>query len=341
MDLVVRRAEVAEEIGRVKVRSGLPTRDSGREKQVKASFSRSARRLGVREDLATELASLLIDDAIKIQSRKTPKILRGKTVLVVGGSGRMGAWMCRFLSGRGASVKIWDPRGASPGYGSVKSMRKAAGESDFVIIASPLGVAGKELRGVLDSSPQGIVFDICSVKTHMIRDIRRAAAAGVRITSVHPMFGPRVASPRGRNVIVCRCGCTGADREIASLFSSAGARVTKIELDIHDQLMVYVLGLPHICTLAFVNAAEKSRIPFAELVRAQGPSFDRMARSAIELSNESRRVYHDIQLLNPNSKDMISGMEKALAEVRAAALAKNPRAFRAMMDRCEKYLEVC
>ncbi|OGS55959.1 MAG: hypothetical protein A3K60_06425 [Euryarchaeota archaeon RBG_19FT_COMBO_56_21] len=341
MDLVAGRAEIAGEIGRVKAKDGLPTRDPGREKQIKASFARNARELGLNEDLATELAGLLIHDAVKAQARKVTKNLSGKSALVVGGSGRMGVWTCRFLSGRGASVTVWDPRGSLSGYNSVKSVHKAASESDLVVVASPLGVAARELRAVLESSPQGLVFDLCSVKDHMVQVIRSAAAAGVRITSVHPMFGPRVASPRGRNVIVCRCGCAGADREIADLFASAGAKVTRIGLDKHDELMAYVLGLPHLCTLAFASTVERSRIPFADLARAQGPSFDRLARSAIELSKESRRVYHDIQLLNPKSREMISGMEKSLAELRRAALAKDPGAFRTVMDRCEKYLEVC
>ena len=341
LELVARRAEVAEEIGRVKSRSGLPSRDPAREKHVKASFARSARRLGIREDLAIELASLLIDDAVKTQSKAAPKTLRGKSALVVGGSGRMGAWTCRFLSGRGASVKVWDPRGTLPGYASVKSLNKVAIESDYVVIASPLGAAAEELEEVLNSSPQGIVFDLCSVKAHIARDIKNAAGEGIRITSIHPMFGPRVASPRGRNVIVCRSGCPGADRDIADLFSSAGAKITKIDLDSHDRLMAYVLGLPHLCTLVFAASAEKSRIPFTDLARVQGPSFERMARSAIELSKESRRVYHDIQLLNPNSRGMISQMEKAFHDVRGAAVAKGSEAYRDIIDRCEKYLEVC
>ncbi|OGS43754.1 MAG: hypothetical protein A3K76_04935 [Euryarchaeota archaeon RBG_13_57_23] len=340
MDLVARRADVAGEIGRMKAKDGLRTRDPAREKQIKAAFARNARRLGVNENLATELAVLLINDAVKIQTRNAAKNLRGRSALIVGGSGRMGAWMCRFLSGRGASVTLWDPRGSLPGYRSVKSVRKVASESDLVVIASPLGVAAKELREVLRSSPQGTVFDICSVKDHLAKDIKAAAGRGTRITSVHPMFGPGVASPRGRNVLVCKCGCAGADREIVGLFSSAGAKVTKIGVDGHDELMAYVLGLPHLCTIAFASTAEKSRIPFAELARVQGPSFDRLARSAIELSKESRRVYHDIQLLNPKSKDMISGMEKALAELRFAALARDPEAFRTIIDRCEEYLEV-
>ncbi len=331
---------MAKEIGRVKAKDDLPTRDPARERQVKANFTRSARELELDRTMATELMDLLISDAVRVQGRRPSAPLGGRNALVVGGSGRMGAWTCMFLSNRGAAVAVWDPRGSLPGYNSVKSLRKAAHEADLVIIASPLGVAAEELRAVLDSSPQGIVLDLCSVKGQLVPQIRRASRAGIRITSVHPMFGPRVASPRGRNVIVCKCGVPSADREAAELFSSAGANVVMTGLERHDKLMAYVLGLPHICMLAFASAVEASKLPLEELERTQGPSFKRLRRSALELTRESRRVYHDIQLLNPESKGMISGLERALDELKSAALAKNPEAFRTIMDRCEKYLEV-
>lgn len=338
LELLARRAEVAEEIGRVKSREGLPTRDPAREKQVRAAFVRNARRLGLDDDMATDLAGLLIGNAVRIQQRKPSTPLRRRSALVVGGSGRMGSWTARFLANRGATVNIWDPRGSLPGYSSIKSLRTYASESDLTVIASPLGVAAEELRAVLDSSPKGLVFDVCSIKGPLVRDIRSASKAGIRITSVHPMFGPSVASPRGRNVIVCHCGCPGADREVSSLFTSAGANITMTGLERHDELMAYVIGLPHLCMLAFASAVTKSKIPLEELERAQGPSFERLSRSARELSRESRRVYHDIQLLNPESKAMISTLESALHDLKTAALADDPKAFREIMDRCEEYL---
>lgn len=340
MELLSRRAEVAEEIGLVKAKDGLQIRDQWREREVKATFVRNAIKLGVEKELAAKLAALLIHDAVRVQKKERMRSLRGRTALVVGGSGKMGAWACRFLSCRGAHVLVWDPRGTLEGYESVKSVAKAAHDADLVLIASPLGVAGKELRAVLKSSPRGLVFDLCSIKHHMTREIMKAARRGVKITSVHPMFGPSAASPRGRNVVVCRCGCPEADRAVANLFISSGAKVARIQLDRHDELMTYVLGLPHLCVLMFAETLLKSEVLIDDLRQVQGPSFDRLARSAVELSNESRRVYHDIQSLNPGTKRMIAGLEKGLAELKAAALAEDPRAFRIIMDRCEEHLKV-
>jgi hypothetical protein len=61
---------------------------------------------------------------------------------------------------------------------------------------------------------------------------------------------------------------------------------------------------------------------------------------ATELSNESRRVYHDIQALNPNTRHVVASMETVLREVRKAALDDDPSRFRMIMDSDRRYLEV-
>lgn len=252
----------------------------------------------------------------------------------------MGAWTCRFLSNRGAEVKIWDPKRKLLGYQSVKSKDPGADNYDMVVVASPLGRCPDDLRAVLAESPRGLVFDLCSVKSHISKQLRDGAACGLLVTSVHPMFGPSAPSPRGRNVLVCGCGCEDANEQAERLFSSAGAHVSRIGLERHDDLMAYVLGLSHLCSLLFSGTLQRSGKSMAELRSVQGPSFEKMQNMARELSNESRRVYHDIQRLNPHTKQMVGAMESVLGDLKRASLAADHVKFNEIMDSSRRYLEV-
>ena len=340
VELVSQREQVAAEIGLVKEKDDLEVRDLAREKKVRAEFARLAKSRGMDPGFSEVLAELLISRAVRVQMTRKPKDLKGKSALVVGGSGRMGAWFCRRLSNRGAEVVVWDPRGHLDGYENIRQLGPAARSADIVIVSSPLGASPNELREVLEARPKGLVFDVCSVKSHIASQLRKAARSGIKITSVHPMFGPSVASPKGRNVIICDCGCPRANDEARKLFSAAGAIVVATTLARHDELMAQVLGLTHATTLLFATALASSGNRIKDLVPVQGPSFSRALASAKELSLESVRVYHDIQSLNPDTRRMFGSLEKSLAKVKMASMDKSPNEFRKIIESSRKYLEV-
>ncbi len=332
--------DAAAEIGMVKEKDGLEIRDPGREKEVKAWFVSRGRSLGLDPAFSELLSEALMSRAVNVQLKGRRKDLRGKRALVVGGSGRMGAWLCRRLSNRGASVEVWDPRGALRGYPNVRDLGRAVGRADIIAVSSPPGACPEDLRAVLELRPEGLVFDICSVKSHIAGQLKAAARKGMKVTSAHPMFGPNASSPRGRTVIVCDCGSPRANREAEKLFGDAGATVVRSSLEKHDRLMAYVLGLPHASVLVFGSVVSGSGTGLRDLVEAEGPSFERMLGAAVEMSKESVRVYHDIQALNPATKRMFKELERALSAVERASVAKDPAEFRKIMESMREHVEV-
>lgn len=337
--LVAEREETAREIGLVKRKDGLKIRDKEREDEVVRRFEEAASAHGISKETARALARLLISDSVAVQREKAPQAFKGRRVLVVGGAGRMGQWTCRLCSDRGADVTIYDKRGGLDGYRSESSLVRAVASADMIVVASPLGTAADDLEAVFAASPKGLVFDLCSVKSHIAKCLVRAASRGYLVTSVHPMFGPGVPNPAGRNVVVCRCGCPKADQAVSDMFRSLGANVSIVDLSRHDELMAYVLGLSHLCALLFARSLERSRCSMAELEAVQGPTFKRLATISRELSRESKRVYHDIQALNPHTRRVLSGMEAVLRELRKASLDPDPSEFGIVMDSVRKYME--
>lgn len=337
--LLSRREDIAKEIGLTKRRDGLKVRDVQREKRVVGKMLSLASAVGADRDTTRQLSRLLLADAVRVQKGITGRPLEGKEALVVGGAGRMGGWMCRYLSNRGAAVKVWDPRGRRTGYSNIRMLAPSAEASDMVVIASPLGTSAQELRMVLDTCPTGLVFDVCSVKSHIAGQLRQAAATGLQVASAHPMFGPGAASPKGLNVVVCDCGSKDAAVRTKDLFRQGGAKVTFLYLEEHDRMMAYILGLSHLTALLFAGSLGSSDKPASELCDVQGTSFGRLAELAREVSGESRRVYHDIQVMNPHTREMVEAVERALAELKEATLQADHDMFTRLMDSAHERLE--
>ncbi len=331
LSLIARRMEVAKEIGLTKVKDGAQVRDASREEAVVKDFTERARNLGLGEEMATIIADAIIEEAVRTQLEQDVEYLQGKKVVVIG-AGRMGAWTARFASNRGAAVSVHDPRGTLDGYDNQRSPDQGAGDADLVIIASPLGTAKEDLRALLSAKPSGIIFDLCSVKSHLKDSLREGVANGFKVTSVHPMFGPGAVTPRGRNVLVCSCGCIEADAAARQLFENEGAIVTDVPMDDHDRLIAHVLGAPHMCALVFGRAVSKSGLSSKDLATARGPSFTTLCTLAKSISKESKRVYHDIQKLNPHTAEAIRSIEQALDELRSASLDEDPAGFAKIMD---------
>ncbi len=337
---MARRVEIAKEIGLTKQKDGSRVRDPSREEAVRSSFAKTGKKLDLDPSIAARIADLLISESIKVQRSKNKLPLKGKSAVVIGGAGRMGEWTCRFLSNRGAEVAVWDERGRLRGYENLNDPEERASKADFVAIAGPLGKSRDDLVTALDSEPIGVVFDLCSVKHQIADQLRSACSDGFLVTSVHPMFGPSAPSPKDRNVLVCDCGSQTANKRVAKLFRDAGANVSVLGLDQHDELIAYVLGLSHLCTLLFAESVVVSGKSLGQLSDVKGPSFEKLVKMARELSVESKRVYHDIQHLNPHTRRLIATMEMALGELKAASLDENPAAFGRIMESSRRALEV-
>jgi len=336
MTLVGRRMSVAKEIGRTKRKCRLDIRDSAREELVVRSAIAKAQTMGVDGEAATAIVEALIGGAVRVQSEEAERYLDGRKALVVG-AGRTGAWVARFLSNRGAAVSVFDPRAKLEGYDNLESPAEFLEDADLIVIASPLGTAQEDMRLILSSSPKGVVFDVCSVKTHIRDLLKEGVELGLKLTSVHPMFGPGIATPEGRNILLTSCGCDAADGVVRDLFERAGANVVDVTLDGHDKLIAYILGVPHLCAMAFGLVTMRSSFTVDRLADASGPSFSKLADLASSISKESRRVYHDIQRFNPETVSMLRSMSTAIDELGAASSNDDPTAFAAIMDAEKEY----
>ena len=177
---------------------------------------------------------------------RKPKRRTKRTLLLVGGAGRMGRPFARLFRRKGFAVRIADPAGAPRGFPA--GTLDDAVEADVVLIAASLDHAAAALAAVLDRNPKGLVFDIASVKTPLLPLFSRARKAGVAIASAHPMFGPG-ARLSGRDFLVLDAGDHEAARRVARLFAGEGLKIRTMPVADHDRWVGRTMGFAHLVAL--------------------------------------------------------------------------------------------
>ena len=242
LTLIAERQELSRNVAEAKQAEGRGIRDFQREREVILQARANAQAFGISPALAENLMRMLIRSSLTAQERiRVSEAGRGsgKTALVIGGGGKMGRWFSEFLGSQGYSVIVADPKLAdihSEGREWLSDWRDAPMDTDLVVVATPIKVANQVLHDLALRKPSGVVFDIGSLKTPLRAGLTALRAAGVRVTSIHPMFGPDTELLSGRHVIFVDVGDTQAVQEAQTLFGSTMAEQVVMSLDEHDRL---------------------------------------------------------------------------------------------------------
>src|SRR3972149_5789496 len=146
-------------------------------------------------------------------------------VLVVGGAGQMGEWLCRYFRSRGREVVVNDPAGAPEGY--VREPDLEAGGPRAPVGAGPF--------------PESVL-----------------GGGGPWVPGFPPVCGPSLGPLASGNITFSDCGNGVAVLEAKELFRPSGASFVDVSLDHHDEFMAFLLSLSHMCLLTFARTLSRS-----------------------------------------------------------------------------------
>jgi chorismate mutase/prephenate dehydrogenase len=341
LELVKERQALAAGIAEVKRATGYPTRDFQREREVLLAARTTALELGIPASTAVAVLSLLIRSSLVTQEQAKVSAEgqgSGKSALVIGGSGKMGRWFADFLASQGFSVELADPVMPASSYRHRTRWQDGPLEQDFIVVATPLGITDALLVELAQRRPPGIVFDIGSLKTPLRRGLTRLIEARCNVTSIHPMFGPDTDLLSGRHVIFIDLGVAPALAGAQALFASTMAERVVMDLDQHDRLIAYVLGLSHALNIAFFSALAASGEAAPRLAQLSSTTFDAQLDVATLVASESPELYFEIQNLNEYGADSLDALAKAVERLREVVRTRNETSFIDMMRRGREYL---
>ncbi len=342
LDRVAERQRLSEAVARAKRATGHPTRDFQREREVLLNARETAARLGLPPALAENLLRLLIRSSLATQEQSQVAAHgqgAGRRALVIGGCGKMGRWFAEFLDSQGYQVEIADPAGPCAGFAHRADWQSGELAHELIVVATPLGITAAILEQLARHRPPGLVFDIGSLKTPLRAGLAALAAAGVKVSSLHPMFGPDTDLLSGRHVIHVDVGRADAVSAAQALFASTMAEQVVTTLDDHDRLIAYVLGLSHAVNIAFFTALAESGEAAPRLARLSSTTFDAQLAVASLVADESPALYFEIQALNPYGGESLAALAEAAGRLQALVAAQDAAGFARLMRRGQAYLQ--
>jgi chorismate mutase/prephenate dehydrogenase len=342
--LMARRQQIAREVAAAKRATGTPTRDYQREREVVLGVRRRAEQMGLPGELAEKVLRLLIRSSLTTQEQvsvATHGAGSGRRALVIGGAGKMGGWFVQFLLSQGFEVHVADPNGGPEGVHVVADWRTLADLDvfDYIVVATPLGASGAILAQLATRKPKGVVFDLGSLKSPLRTGLAQLIAAGVKATSLHPMFGPGTELLSGRHVVFIDLGNAEALAAARALFAPTMAEQVVMSLDEHDRLIAYVLGLSHALNIAFFTALAESGEAAPKLARMSSTTFDAQLDVATNVAEESPELYYEIQALNDYGAESLQALSAAVERLRSAVGSRDFTTFRALMEQGLSYLK--
>jgi chorismate mutase/prephenate dehydrogenase len=339
LELIAERQSTSREIARVKRATGYPTRDYVREREVILAVRSGAAELGVPADAAEAVMRVLIRSSLTTQEQASVAAQgagSGRRALVIGGAGKIGGWFAQFLASQGFAVEIADPAG---GAGAIKDWRSSPLDQDYIVVAAPLGATNAILSELAERRPPGVIFDVGSLKTPLRGGLEALRAAGLRVSSIHPMFGPDTELLSGRHVVFIDLGQGDALERTRALFAPTMVEQVVMSLDEHDRLIAYVLGLSHAVNIAFFTALARSGERAPRLVQMSSTTFDAQFDIASAVAEESAELYFEIQRLNEYGAESLDALAQAVDNLRSAVQSGDQARFSALMHAGREYTQ--
>lgn len=342
--LVAKRQAIAQKIGQVKRDAGIPTRDYRQERDVIERARAAAVEHGLTPTLGEELVLALIRGSLTVQEKDTVASSgegNGRRALVIGGSGHMGNWFVRYLAAQGFTVESADPSEPAVRHPHITyhaDWRKVVLDHELIVVAAPMPATAQILDEMAAAPPKGVVFDVGSLKSPLRQSLLKLRAAGGNVCSVHPMFGPDTELLSGRHVIFVDLGAPEATAAARALFEPTMATLVEMDLESHDRLIAYVLGLSHALNIAFFTALAESGEAAPKLATLSSTTFDAQLSVAERVARENPDLYFEIQTLNDYGTESLAALLYAVERLRSVVRANDIEGFRALMTRGNQYL---
>ncbi|MBT8047120.1 MAG: bifunctional chorismate mutase/prephenate dehydrogenase [Xanthomonadales bacterium] len=318
VDLIAERQAVVTAIGDHKLRTGAPLRHYAREREVIDRGMARAESLGLPGAVARDVLETLIHHSLGNQ--ETYKLVQsdhgaGRRALVIGGLGRMGEWMSRYLDMVGYHVAVADPVVKVTPFERAEEWEQHADDYDLIVVAVPLRPSNDILLRLAELKPRGLIFDIGSLKSPMRTGLEALTEAGCRVCSVHPMFGPNEIGLSGRHILFVDTGNREALSEARALFAHTAAECVDLSLEEHDEVMAWVLGLSHLVNIAFASALAESGEAVPLLRQISSSTFNAQLKVAAQVVSENPRLYYEIQQGNHMTGDVAARFRRVFDEL--------------------------
>lgn len=236
------------------------------------------------------------------------------------GFGRLGALLTRHFAGE-HEILVYDTRRldrAIRKLGAQPAPLDRVCRQEVIVPCVPIArfePVLRRIRGLLRAD--ALLVDVCSVKEHPVRVMKRLLPRSVEILATHPNFGPDSAadSLRGRQIAVSRIRI-GAARyaRVKRAFERKGLQLVEMSPREHDRRMASSLLLTHFIGRGLIAYGAKTTGIDTE-------GYKRLLRILQTVQNDSAQLFRDMNRYNAFAPAMrrrlLSSLRRVDESVRA------------------------
>lgn len=205
--------------------------------------------------------------------------------LLVFGVGGMGRFFKEFFKIRGYYVK---------GYDVIKDRSdvdlKDIAKFDVIFVCVPMENVKQALEDLKKyANRKALLIDISTIKSDVLPLFEES---GFDYMSIHPMFGPKSDIGLSNIVVVHRSGRREED-VILEEFKKAGALISYLPKEKHDEVMAEIQGLSH---FLLISLADYLRERGRDYLKYASPIFCVLYKLSSRIISQNWRMYLKIQM---------------------------------------------
>lgn len=305
--LLARRLALVEQVGEVKSQHGLPIYAPDREAAMLASRREEAERQGVPAQLIEDILRRTMRESYASEKDSGFKCLNPelRSVVIVGGKGKLGGLFKRMFTLSGYQVKVL----GSKDWDSADEILKDAG---LVVVSVPIHLTEGVIRKLPALPEDCILCDLTSIKSKPLQTMLETHAGPV--VGLHPMFGPDV--PSLAKQVIVHCDGRGSEHYqwLLQQFVIWGASICAMDAQEHDRGMTLIQALRHFTSFAYGMHLSKENPDLDKLVQLSSPIYRLELAMVGRLFAQDPNLYGDIILSSEENIDMIKRFHARFGE---------------------------
>ena len=292
LKMILDRQNTVNKIFNAKKEEGIGLFDRKREKKVFEKGQKTAREIGLNENLAESVIKVLVNASHKLQQQEDLKISveSSKKILIVGGCGQMGQLLKNTFEKNNHIVSILevdDP--VDKGF---------INKQDITIISVPMEKANSVAELISPCiNENSLLCDINSLK----KDICSIMEKGCKgeVLGTHPMFGPSIKSLRRQKIVFCPIKRGEKSDWLINYFKKIGVEPIESTPGKHDKMMSIIQVLTHFQVIVMGQTLQKLGIPIEETLEYTSPIYRLELAIIGRLFAQDPNLYAKIEMDNP------------------------------------------
>lgn len=252
---------------------------------------------------------------------------------IIGGTRGMGNWFARFLEKEGHAVRVC---GRNVSEADIAEM---ADTCQVVVVSVPMGATGNVIAKVGPHMRKAsLLMDLTSLKRDSVKTMLETSVS--EVIGCHPLFGPRINSIAGQNVVLCPARARKWLSWLTDIFEKNGAFVLAATPEKHDQMMAIVQGLNHFNTIMMGLVLSKAGVSLSELMKFATPGFRAKMEIMERVFCQNPGLYADILTMNPDIHRHIEAYEQDVAQLKKLICQGNSAGIADVIEKHASFFEV-